>query len=100
MMTLEQLGVGRRAWVERVGGPRAFRRRIMELGLLPGTAVEVVRVAPLKDPIELRVRGCNLSIRAAQARDVWVRLQVQPLAVEVSGAATEHEAELSSVAAQ
>jgi len=73
MSTLDKLVPGVSALVERVGGQRAFRRRLMELGLLPGTAVEVIRVAPFGDPLELRVRGCNLSIRAAEAGAVQVR---------------------------
>ncbi len=58
--------------VERVGGERAFRRRLMELGLVPGTRVELVGVAPLGDPIELLVRGACLSIRRAEAERVAV----------------------------
>jgi len=72
MMTLEQVAVGTSVVVESVGGARAFRRRLMELGIIPGTQVEVVRVAPLGDPLELSARGCNLSIRAAEAREVQV----------------------------
>ncbi len=55
-----------------VGGERAFRRRLLELGLIPGTEVEVLRVAPLGDPIELFARGCCLSIRKADAACVIV----------------------------
>lgn len=44
----------------------------MELGLVPGTTVSVEKVAPLGDPLELRARGCTLSIRAAEARAVDV----------------------------
>jgi Fe2+ transport system protein FeoA len=44
----------------------------MELGVIPGTPVEVLRVAPLGDPVELSARGCNLSIRRAEARLVDV----------------------------
>ena len=58
-----------------VGGERGFRRRLMELGLVPGTVVEVVRVAPLGDPVEVLVRGCSLSIRRAEARHVHVRVE-------------------------
>ena len=58
--------------VVRVGGERAFRRRLMEIGLVPGTEVMVVKVAPLGDPLELRARGCTLSIRAAEAHLVEV----------------------------
>lgn len=58
--------------VQRVGGERAFRRRLMELGLVPGTRVELVGVAPLGDPIELLLRGSCLSIRRAEAEQVVV----------------------------
>ncbi len=62
-----------RVSIEQVGGERAFRRRLMELGLVPGTSVEVTRVAPLGDPLELLVRGCSLSIRRAEASEVTVK---------------------------
>jgi ferrous iron transport protein A len=55
-----------------VGGPRAFRRRLLELGFVPGTAVRVVGVAPLGDPLELELRGCRISIRRADAQSVRV----------------------------
>lgn len=71
-MTLEQVVPGASVVVEEVGGARAFRRRLMELGIIPGTRVEVLRVAPFGDPMELSARGCNLSIRAAEAREVQV----------------------------
>lgn len=72
MMTLDQVAPGKVVMVEEVGGARAFRRRLMELGIIPGTRVEVLRVAPFGDPMELSARGCNLSIRAAEARQVRV----------------------------
>jgi Fe2+ transport system protein FeoA len=72
MMTLEQVAVGVAVVVEKVGGARSFRRRLMELGIIPGTRVEVLRIAPFGDPLELSARGCNLSIRAADARQVEV----------------------------
>ncbi len=58
--------------VKHIGGERSFRRRLMELGLVPGTRVTVEKVAPLGDPLELRARGCTLSIRRAEARAVDV----------------------------
>jgi ferrous iron transport protein A len=72
-MTLEQAAPGTSVVVDQVGGARAFRRRLMELGIIPGTRVQVLRVAPFGDPLELTARGCNLSIRAAEARMVLVR---------------------------
>jgi ferrous iron transport protein A len=81
MMTLEQVVPGVSVVVETVGGARPFRRRLMELGIIPGIRVEVLRVAPFGDPIELCARGCNLSIRAAEARQV----QVTPLPENLEG---------------
>lgn len=70
--TLENLGVGRRGRVLRVGGVRAVSRRLLEMGLLPGTEVAVVRQAPMGDPVELRLRGYSLSIRRAEAAAIDV----------------------------
>jgi ferrous iron transport protein A len=58
--------------VRRVGGDRAFRRRLMELGLVPGTEVSLVQFAPLGDPLEIEARGCRLSIRRAEAAELLV----------------------------
>lgn len=71
-LTLGDVAPGARVVVARVGGARAFRRRLMELGIIPGTPVEVLRIAPLGDPVELSARGCNLSIRRAEAKLVDV----------------------------
>ncbi len=73
---LAELPVGTHAIVREVSSPRALRRRLLELGLLPGTRVEVVRRAPLGDPIELRLRGYALSIR----RDEAATIEVEQLA--------------------
>ena len=58
--------------VRSVGCDRAVARRLMEMGLLPGVRVTVARVAPLGDPLELRLRGYSLSIRRAEAAAVRV----------------------------
>jgi ferrous iron transport protein A len=71
-MNLAQTRVGQVVTVEHVAGEGSFRRRLMELGLVPGTRVEVIGVAPLGDPIELLVRGGSLSIRRAQAQGIAV----------------------------
>jgi len=61
--------------VRRVDGERAFRRRLLELGVLPGTTVRKTKIAPLGDPVELEVRGRRLSIRRAQARAISIEPQ-------------------------
>lgn len=73
MSTLEELPRHQSATVERVGGPRSFRRRLLEMGLVPGTAVTVRNVAPFGDPIEIEVRHSRLSIRRHEAKMVKVK---------------------------
>jgi ferrous iron transport protein A len=68
------------AWlrVVRLGGPRSFRRRLMELGLVTGTAVRKAKVAPMGDPLELELRGMRLSIRRAEAAEIDVTVDPGP----------------------
>jgi len=78
-MKLSEATLGTQVVIHNIGGERAFRRRLMELGLVRGARVELVSVAPLGDPIELLVRGCSLSIRRAEASAVEVgERQVAP----------------------
>ena len=72
MKTLDQLQVGESATVAKLNGEGAVKRRIMDMGLTKGTAVTVRKVAPLGDPIELTVRGYELSIRKDEAAKVEV----------------------------
>jgi len=69
---LSELGLGRPAIVRRVANERSVALRLLELGLLPGTEVVILRRAPMGDPIELRLRDYSLSIRASDARSVLV----------------------------
>lgn len=71
-MTLADLAPGQRAELAAIGGDRAFRRRLMELGFVPGTPVALQKVAPLGDPLEFIVRGCSVSIRRREASAVTV----------------------------
>ncbi|HHO52227.1 MAG TPA: ferrous iron transport protein A [Deltaproteobacteria bacterium] len=71
-MTLDQLAPGQTAIIREVGGTGVFRRRLLELGLLPGTRVLRTGQAPLGDPLSFRVRGTLLSIRSADASLVEV----------------------------
>lgn len=74
MKTLRDSKVGETVKVERLRGSGAVRRRLMDMGLTRGVEVHVRKVAPLGDPIELTVRGFELSIRKAEAADVEVAL--------------------------
>jgi Fe2+ transport system protein FeoA len=74
--SLAALPLGAEAVVRRVRSVRPVARRLMELGLVPGTKVSVTRVAPLGDPLELRLRNYALSIRRTEALSIEVDEQV------------------------
>lgn len=69
---LVELGPGERGRVVAVGGGAEAAQRLMDLGLTRGTSLEVVRAAPLGDPIEVRVRGFMLTLRRAEAEHITV----------------------------
>ena len=72
MKTLKDLRIGESARVVRLHGQGAVRRRIMDMGITKGTSVYVRKVAPLGDPIEVTVRGYELSLRKAEAEKIIV----------------------------
>ncbi|MBM3906592.1 MAG: ferrous iron transport protein A [Gemmatimonadetes bacterium] len=72
-LALDELTAGERAVIVSLDCPPAVTRRLMELGLIPGTEVELIRRAPLGDPIEIAVRGVHLSLRRSEARHIDVR---------------------------
>ncbi len=72
MKTLRDTAVGEHAVVLKLHGEGTVKRRIMDLGLTKGTPVFVRKVAPLGDPIEVTVRGYELSIRKAEAEMIEV----------------------------
>ena len=67
-MTLKELKVGQRGLVTSVKGQGALRQHILDMGMIPGTEVKVEKLAPLGDPMELRVRDYQLTIRLADAQ--------------------------------
>ena len=72
MKTLKQVSIGETVKVKKLHGEGAVKRRIMDMGLTKGVEVYVRKVAPLGDPIEVTVRGYELSIRKADAEMVEV----------------------------
>ena len=72
-MTLGDVKVGSTVVVTKIEGDSAYKRRIMDMGLTKGTEVYVRKVAPLGDPMELTVRGYELSVRKGDAEMIEVR---------------------------
>ena len=71
-MTVDRLGVGESAHIVGVDGELSYRRRLMEMGLVPGTSIENCGRSPLGDPTAYRVRGMILSLRSADASHIRV----------------------------
>jgi len=74
LQPLSNLAPGARAVVAEIRVPVEHRARLLEMGLLVGTPVELVRFAPLGDPVEIKVRGYNLSLRKHEAEQVMVKV--------------------------
>ena len=72
MKTLKQTKCGETVTVTRLGGEGALKRRIMDMGITKGTSMFVRKVAPLGDPVEITVRGYELSIRKGDAENILV----------------------------
>ena len=72
-MSLRDLKIGRSGEVLTIGGEKVLRRRLLEMGITPGTVVTVKKVAPMGDPIELLLRGYVLSLRLEDAEKIMVR---------------------------
>ncbi len=72
LQPLTSVALGTTATVAEIKLPAANRPRLMEMGLLVGTKVELVRFAPMGDPVEIRVRGYNLTLRKSEAEQIWV----------------------------
>ena len=71
-MTLKDLKIGKSGVVLEVGGEKALRRRLLEMGITPRTTVTVKKAAPMGDPIEILIRGYVLSLRLEDAQKITV----------------------------
>jgi Fe2+ transport system protein FeoA len=74
-MTLEELKPGKSGKIVHITGDARSRRRIVDMGVTPGTRIEVERVAPLGDPIEVRIRGYRLLVRKSEASHITIETE-------------------------
>lgn len=72
-MTLRELKPGQQGTVASIGTIGPMKRRIMDMGITPGVEIKVVKVAPLGDPIEVNVRGYELSLRKDEAQQIAMK---------------------------
>ena len=73
-LSLNELQPGERGRIVKVTGEGTIRRRLLDMGMIRGTEVEMERVAPLGDPVEVRLRGYHLSLRKAEAAGIQVEV--------------------------
>ncbi len=71
-MTLAELEIGKSGTIQRVGGEGLLRCRLLDMGLIPKTKVTVQRIAPMGDPMEIRLRGYELTLRLEDAAKIEV----------------------------
>lgn len=71
-MTLDMLPIGKQAVITAVGGEGALRCRLLDMGLIPGCGIVICKIAPMGDPLELRLRGYQLTIRKEDAKKIEV----------------------------
>lgn len=71
-MTLRELGVGRTGKILKIRTTGALKQRFMDMGITKGVSVTVIKIAPLGDPIEVEIRGYNLSIRKDDAEKIEI----------------------------
>ena len=71
-MTLKELQIGKSAVVDTVGGSGALRQHFLDMGLVPGAQVTLIKLAPMGDPIEIHIRGYELTLRVDDARQITV----------------------------
>ena len=75
-MTLDKLSIGSSGPSAAVGGEGALRCRLLDMGLIPRTRVTLEKVAPMGDPIEIRVRGYELTLRIEDAKKIEIEPEV------------------------
>ena len=72
-MTLRDLEVGKSAVILKVGGQGALRQHFLDMGMIPGAEVTVVKLAPMGDPLELQIHGYELTLRVDDAKKIEVK---------------------------
>lgn len=72
MATLRDLKIGQSGRITKIGTSGALKQRFMDMGITKGTEVKVVKIAPLGDPIEIEIRGYNLSVRKSDAEQILI----------------------------
>ncbi len=74
--TINDLSVGESALILKINCDGAMKRRLIDMGITPGVKVKLHKIAPLGDPLELKLRGYMLSIRRSEAKNIFVKREI------------------------
>lgn len=74
MITLDRAKIGSEVVIVKVSGDKPIKRRLMDMGLIPGTKINIRKLAPLGDPMEIRVRGTEITLRKKDALNVIIEV--------------------------
>ncbi len=77
-MTLNELPIGKKAVITQVNGQGPLRLRMLDMGIIPNTPIEIRKIAPMGDPIEIYIRGYELTIRLEEAESIQVKVEDLP----------------------
>ena len=93
-MYLNQLGIGKTAVIESVGGDGALRQHFLDMGVIPGTQITLIKYAPMGDPMELELHGYSLTLRVDDAKKIGIRYLTDEYSVrdntEILSSSIEH----------
>ena len=78
-MTLRELETEKSAVIENVGGDGALRQHLLDMGVIPGAELTVIKFAPMGDPMEIKIHGYELTLRLAEAEQIGIRTIGRPL---------------------
>ena len=92
-MTLKDIRPGQSARIETVGGDGALRQHFLDMGVIPGVDVTVMKLAPMGDPMELRIHGYELTLRLAEAEQIVVKPQAEDEKIHEAGKASKKKME-------
>ena len=94
-MTLKDLEIGKSAVITAVGGEGALRQHFLDMGVIPGAEVTVVKLAPMGDPMELKIHGYELTIRVADAE----RIEIKPVSSTAAAAQAKNSVKRKNIPA-
>lgn len=75
--SLNELKPGQSGIIQKVAGQGVLKKKFLDMGIIPGSPFEIIKVAPLGDPVDIKIKGYHLSLRREEAKDIFVRISTE-----------------------